>query len=285
MAISYRALNRTRRAAQLATLALLVAIPLLNAAGSHWLVGTLYSLSIGPVDLADPAMALQTVLLTGSVYLPLLVAAALPIGLALLLGRVFCSWACPYNTLAEWADGLERRLIRKRWSRKHRRAVVSNPRPLLYWGIFGGLLLATLALGFPLLAHLSAPGVLSSQLSQGLLGMGVGIEVALVGGLLAAELAVGRRFWCKYACPVGATLSLFRAPRTLRVVADRQACRCPSGGEACRVACPLGLDPRAGGLQPCCFNCGQCLAACQKTRRSALRFSFGRSGGPLEGAA
>jgi ferredoxin-type protein NapH len=273
-ATGYRTLNRARRVAQVAMLAVLVAIPLLSAAGIHWLIGTLYALSIGPLDIADPAMALQTLLLTRSVYLPLLLAAALPVALALVLGRVFCSWLCPYNTLAEWADGLQRRFFRKRWARLRRRAPAANPRPAVYWGIFGGLLVLTLLAGLPLLAFLSAPGILSSQLSQAMLGAGVGLELALVGGVLAAEIAVARRFWCKYACPVGATLALCHTRWTLRIRREPAACACRVGGEACRAVCPLGLAPTAGEVHPYCFNCGACLAACEKVRNHALTFAF-----------
>lgn len=274
---SYRTLNRTRQLFQLLAVVFLVAIPVLNWLGVHWLLGTLYSLSIGALDIADPAMAIQSVLLTGSVYVPLLLAAALPAVLALAFGRVFCSWVCPYNTLLDWLDRLESRVLRKRWVGKHRRDAGGNPRRVIYWTIFGALLVAALAMGLPVLAYLSAPGILSSQLSQGILGMGVGLELALVALLLAAEVAIARRLWCTYACPVGAALSLFRVPWTLHVAHDEARCTCPAGAAPCSVACPLGLVPReAGSLAPSCYNCGSCVAACEKSRRGALSFSFTR---------
>ncbi|MFW6330308.1 MAG: 4Fe-4S binding protein [Gemmatimonadota bacterium] len=278
---SYRRLNTARKAFQVLAVAFLVAVPILNWLGVHWLLGTLYSLSIGELDIADPAMALQTVLLTGTFWVPLLLAAAIPVLLALVFGRVFCSWICPYNTLIEWMDGLEKRVFRSRWLKKRRRPAEGNPRRAIYWTIFGGLLLATLLAGLPLLAWLSAPGILSSQLSQGILGMGLGLELVLVLGLLVLEVAIARRFWCKYACPVGATLALARAPWTLHVAHDDERCGCPRGAEACHIACPLGLQPRAAeSLAPYCYNCGSCVAACEKTRRGALRFSFARESNP-----
>lgn len=274
---SYRSLNRARQLFQVLALLFLVAVPVLNWLGVHWLLGTLYSLSIGALDIADPAMALQSILLTGSFYIPLLLAAALPVVLALAFGRVFCSWVCPYNSLMDWLDRAEGKLFRKRWLRGHRRDPGGNPRRAIYWAVFGALLLAMLVVGVPLLAYLSAPGILSSALSQGILGMGVGLELALVALLVVAELAIARRVWCKYACPVGATLSLARVPWTLHVAHDSERCTCPAGAAPCSIACPLGLVPReAGRLAPYCYNCGSCVAACEKTRRGALSFSFSR---------
>jgi ferredoxin-type protein NapH len=288
--LTYRNLDRTRRGVQLLVVLFLIAVPVLNWLGVQWVLGTLYSMSIGGLDIADPAMALQTVLLTGELFLPLLLAALLPVVLALALGRVFCSWACPFNTLHEWAAAGRRRLRKllpeplrsARWlvEPAPRGAAAGNggpprnPRPWVYWSVYAGLLVAVLVVGLPLLAWLSAPGILSSQLSQAILGMGVGLELGLVALLLVVELSLARRFWCKYLCPVGATLALCHTRRTLHVARTEERCGCKAGGEACRHACPLGLLPAEAGALPYCFNCGVCIAACEKTRRGALHFSF-----------
>jgi ferredoxin-type protein NapH len=274
--VTYRTLDRLRRITQVAALLFVAAIPVLGVLGIHKLLGTLYSVSIGPVDIVDPALALQTVLLSRELYVPLLLAAAIPAALALVFGRVFCSWACPFNTLHDWAASVRRRVVRRRPAAGA--GVPANPRPVLYWGIFAGLLALVLATGLPLFVWLSPPGILTSQFSHAVFGLGVGLELGLVAALLVAEVTLARRWWCKYACPVGATLSLFRTPRTLRVVRDAAACTCRPGGEACRVECPLELKPDLVNIQPYCFNCGSCLRVCEKTKRSALRFSFGPAG-------
>jgi ferredoxin-type protein NapH len=273
--ISYRALNRTRTGVQVLAVAFLVAVPVLNWLGVHWLLGTLYSLSIGGLDIADPAMALQSFLLTRSVYVPLLLAVVIPVGIALAFGRVFCSWICPYNTIHDWLDRIERRVLRGRWLRRHRRVAGRNPRRAVYWAVFATLLIVTALVGLPVLAYLSAPGILSSQLSRAILGPGVGPELALVAALMGLEVVIARRVWCTYACPVGATLALFRTPRTLRVIHHEARCTCPAGASPCTVACPLGLVPRRDEtLAPYCYTCGACVAACEKTRRGALSFGF-----------
>ena len=37
----------------------------------------------------------------------------------LLGGRTFCSWACPYHLLAEWAEILHLKLVEKKWVTDH----------------------------------------------------------------------------------------------------------------------------------------------------------------------
>lgn len=282
--ISYHTVNRVREGVQLVALLFLLAVPVLNLLGVHAIVGTLYAISIGPLDIADPAMVLQTVLLTREVYVPLLLAAVVPVVLALLFGRVFCSWMCPYNTLLEWVDR-GRRFSKRGWLKAHQRTPAANPRPVWYWTIFAGLVAATVVVGLPLLGYLSAPGLLSSQAAQAILGLGVGLELALVGSLLAVEAVAGRRLWCTYGCPVGAMLAVFRTRWTLRLARDPSRCTCKTGAEPCHLACPLGLTPNRGDVYPYCFNCGLCAAACEKTRKGALDLQIGRRAPSIPAAA
>ncbi|MCP4399094.1 MAG: 4Fe-4S binding protein, partial [bacterium] len=127
---TYQRLNWGRRIVQILALLFLVAVPLLNSIGVHWIVGTLYSFSIGELDVVDPLMALQTILLTKTVYLPLLFAVLVPLGLTLIFGRVFCSWICPKNTFSDCLDALSVSLF-KHSRPPHAPATVNNPSALL----------------------------------------------------------------------------------------------------------------------------------------------------------
>lgn len=160
--LSYRKLHRLRSAVQVFSLLFLFAVPVLNLLGVHTILGTLYSLSVGGLDITDPLMALQTILLTEQIYLPLLLGVILPVLLAFVFGRVFCSWMCPQNTLSEWLDALLKRFWKEPWQQAHRRPIVKNPPPLVYWAVFAALLIATLLASFPLLSYFSLPGIISS---------------------------------------------------------------------------------------------------------------------------
>lgn len=270
----YRRLNRYRRWVQVLSLLLFAAIPVLNGYGIHTLIGTLYSLSIGDLDIADPVMVLQTVLLSRQIYVPLLLAVWVPVVIAWLFGRVFCSWVCPQNTLSEWIDAVQQRLFARRWKQVHHFKYGKNPHAAWYWLIFGLLILLTAVLGVPLLAYLSAPGIITSSLSQAILQHHVGVEILLVLGVLVVEAAIFRRFWCKYGCPVGAGLALFQGRRSLRVHFNSDLCDCKPGTAPCYAECPLHLAPKeTATLYPYCFNCGLCVTFCEKAGR-ALTFGF-----------
>lgn len=276
---SQRRLQRVRRVVQVAALLLPVVIAGLIHLEQRQILGSYYALSIGPVDFVDPLMALQAQLLTLSWVGSLVVATLIPVGLALVLGRVFCGWACPYNTLLEAWASLERRW----WPARHRRqrraaSEAGNPRPVLVWGVFVAMILATVLLGFPLLSYLSPPGLLSSQTTQVLLGMGVGLELGLVGLLAAVEISLGRRWWCRQLCPVGTALGVFHTPVSLRVQHDADRCNCRALTEPCHLACPVDLVPKREHLYPSCLQCGLCLRACEATGYGALRFAFGPAG-------
>lgn len=91
----YQRLNRIRQAVQMLTLLLFTAIPILIGFGIDSIRGTLYALSVFGLDVADPLLVLQTILLTKEVYVPLLLAAAIPIALALIFSRVFAVGCAP----------------------------------------------------------------------------------------------------------------------------------------------------------------------------------------------
>ena len=93
-----------RRCAQTLTALVFCLLPWLNAPGAHQFTlisGSLFALDLGGLPFADPVAALQ-VAVGGFAPAPrLLLGAVLSLGLALLLGRVFCSWICPYGFFSE----------------------------------------------------------------------------------------------------------------------------------------------------------------------------------------
>ncbi len=281
----YHRLNRLRQVTQILSLLFFIAIPILNGMGFHALLGTLYSLSVGGLDIADPLMVLQTILLTKALYLPLLLAALLPIVLALIFGKVFCSWMCPQNTISEWIDAVEKKIFPKRWRRVHHFKRGKNPRAVWYWLILSFLLILVPIFGIPLLSYLSAPGMITSAISQGLLRMGVGLEIAIVLSIFVSEAALFRRWWCKYVCPVGAFLALFRTRKTLQLAHTSALCDCKPGTAPCYSVCPLQLAPKeTATVYPYCFNCGVCVAFCENTGNQALSLQFGTVKKPEENA-
>lgn len=273
----YKRLNRIRKIVQVLVILFFILIPILNGFDINFVLGTLYSLSIGELDITDPVMVLQTILLTKNIYVPLLIAALLPIIIAFIFGKVFCSWICPHNTVTEWITSLQKKWFSKRWRREHHYKRGKNPNAVFYWTILAVLSIAMLILGFPLLSYLSFPGIITTSISQGILNMSIGIEILLIVLILMVEAALFRRFWCKYACPVGAFLALFRNRNTMHVSFDSAICNCKAGTTPCYSTCPLHLAPKElPTLYPYCINCGLCISFCENAGR-ALSLQFGDS--------
>ncbi len=258
-----------RRTVQLLSLAGMVAVPLLNSRGINAVSGSFYSVEIGRLLLTDPLIAIQPLLATMTIDATLLASALIPAGLALVLGRVFCSWVCPQNTLSELSDAVGTRL-------GGRRFFAPTPGPLVRYTVLAVILAITLLYGFPLASLLSAPGIISVQTARFIYEGTVGLELVLIGGIILAELFLVRRVWCNHLCPVGSMLSLFRFKKTMRVVMAEEGEHACIHCRECAKACQLGLNPMGGEIAPQCHNCGACIDACQEMtgERRPLSFRF-----------
>ena len=272
-------LMAVRRAVQVLVAAVVCALPWLNAAGWRGMAGSFFALDFLGLPFADPVGAAQVAAMG---FLPagrLLGGAMLSLAAALLLGRVFCSWGCPYGFLSELLYAL-------RWRRAGAGLVVRQA----FWGkilllVLG--LVAALGAGFPVLGIVSLPGELS--LLPVLVWQGDGAWLLLGAAAvpliaLLLEFATGKRLWCRFVCPQsvllgGAAHCLPKGAPGLRI--DWQAAKCScKGASPCQQACSLDLNPRrrGGPARHDCTHCGDCVKACAGYG-TALKWSVKKSGG------
>jgi ferredoxin-type protein NapH len=257
-------LRRCRRAVQLGFLILMFLIPLLNLYEIYSITGTYYAINVGGLGIADPVVIFQAVFAAGELTVPLLSAALFPVILALIFGRLWCGWMCPYHLLADCTAWLRSRITHHRSGRKTLRANVSRFTVLLIGTVVAG------AIGIPVLNYFSAPGILSTEAMIFVKERSVSLEFAFIAALLLLEISLLPRFWCRSFCPTGAFLSLLKTPYTLMVENTTKQLTSSCCKEShCAEICPMGLEPFREAANLLCTNCGLCVDACPSKR---LRF-------------
>ncbi|ADU65493.1 4Fe-4S ferredoxin iron-sulfur binding domain protein [Desulfurispirillum indicum S5] len=263
-----------RRLVQFSVVFFIFLIPFLNTLKIHFAKGTFYSLDIGELAMADPIAIFQVMLASTSISAAMLASLAIPLLLMVILGRVWCSWACPYYLISDGIAALRRKLGLP----EHNASTMCPSRranAFRFGFLLAGMVLVGVA-GVPVLNLILPPGILSSQ-ALVLVKFGyITFEMALIFALIMIEL-LRPRFWCRLFCPTGTCLSAFKTQRGIHITLDPT--QCTQCGQ-CQSACPMGLDPRRQGHDPLCHNCGECIDVCRQSsgKSCALFFSMGTQG-------
>lgn len=259
-----------RRTAQILTVFAIFFIPLLNVYELYFVKGTFISMDIGDAAMADPLAVFQSMLAAGRVNEYMLGSVIIPVVLMLLLGRVWCSWFCPYYLCAELMTWLRKKLKMKPYKPVYKDTVPFRQSKFRYIFLFIGLVLMCIA-GVPILNLISAPGIISTQAMLIVKFHYVTFELVFVLVLLVLELFYFR-FWCRLFCPTGTFLSFFRWKRGMTVEKVRSEC---SDCLSCVRSCPMMINPMTMGASSHCNNCGDCVDICPDNRKEdTLKFTF-----------
>lgn len=257
--------NRRRLCVQTLAFSLILINPFLNYyLHINFVQGWYQSIGIGRLWFVSPLEGMESILVSKVLYLPLIIGMLLPVMLAFLLGRVFCSWVCPINFLSGIVDRLA-----AVFTKTGRKDIWLLPRYLLWFALLLEILLA-MVMGAPLFVFMSPPGLVGRELMLLVFFHTVAVEGLIILIVLTLNL-ITRRFYCRYLCPLGGLLALLGVKRRLQVQQDKTACtKC----RQCDRACPLGLEPSKGeSASVYCWNCGNCVDAC---RFKAMDFTWRR---------
>ncbi|MDQ5909114.1 MAG: hypothetical protein QG599_1208 [Pseudomonadota bacterium] len=212
------------------------------------------------------------------VFVPILLLAAVFLGIARRWGRLYCGWLCPHFSVVETINQLVRKASGKPsiWDKKPGPPYHPDGTPALsdwrYWW-----LAIPLALGFAflwavaLLTYLLPPTEVYGNLFHGTLTRNQALFIGVATLVLFLEFTFARHLFCRYACAVGMFQSLaWMTNRQAMVVGyQRERARdCASCESFCDHACPMRLKPRnIKRLMFACTQCGQCIDACHTVQR------------------
>jgi polyferredoxin len=217
----------------------------------------------------DPLVAIGTILTTHTLYAPLLWALGTVI-LTIILGRFFCSWACPFGSLHHFVGYLanqSKTAAQKIKLNRYRKAQCIKYFVLvvfLFMAAFPSLS-ATLQTGLldpiPLVSRSFNLAVLAitdrafniiSASPRFYEGAWLIFTIFLAAVLL--NLVVPR-FYCRFVCPLGALFAIISRFAVWRIGKNKSEC---SNCKLCEQVCEGGCEP-AGQIRisECvlCFNC------------------------------
>ena len=186
------------------------------------------------------------------------------LGVSLVAGRAFCGWLCGLGAIqdfvAEWTRKLlgERRHVRGKQSKAllplRLPAVVDRPLRHAKYLVLAIILITSLYAAFPPLREFCPVRAVFSLKMTSLLWLTLGLF--LTGSILV------ERFWCKYFCPLGATLAIFNKISPVRLVTNTN--RCNNCGR-CDIECSMGIEDVPHNLDhPECVRCLECLNTCAR---------------------
>ncbi len=203
-------------------------------------------------------------------------------------GTVFCGWACPQNTMAEWANHMTHKLLGKRAEVSltgEAPTVAAAKNKALNWTLLG-LSFTGAAMFFALLPllYFYPPDVIWSFLIfrtdprlAGSLHWIYSIWVLMI----LLDIAILRHFWCRFACVYRVWQHSFKTKETLHVLYDASRSDECEKCNYCVTACFIELDPRKTEMYDSCINCGDCIDACNRLHAKKggvglLKFELGQ---------
>jgi polyferredoxin len=183
--------------------------------------------------------------------------------LTLVASRGFCGWICPFGSVQEWLGLLGKKLLKKKfnptgaWDRRLR---------YLKYVILAGIIGLTWHLG-TLVFRAYDPFLAFFHLGMGMDEMPWAYAILAV--VLAGSLWI-ERFFCKYACPLGAVIGLIAKVGLTRIHRDPADCK---SCNLCQKQCHAHVDFLSVTTirDAECNHCMDCVVDCPKPNVLTLR--------------
>lgn len=205
--------------------------------------------------------SLLTYLTTGEflkrIFLSSFTLLAIVIIFTIFFGRVFCGYFCPLGALQEIIRGLGRKLGLKKDLELP--VVVDKYARYLKYIILLVIIVLSYQLGDLVFRNYDP--------YNALMHLGNEWEEKVYGYIILIILLITSLFtkslWCRYFCPLGASLGIFKKISFFRLKRDKNTCVSCSH---CNYTCPAGLDVQNSDSvkSPDCISCLNCVSECPK---------------------
>lgn len=215
--------------------------------------GMTWSIRIMGIPFTDPVAALSVLAKDHRWGVGFALGLIVPLTLALLFGRVFCSYIC-LASLLFFSIARLRRLLEKFFYFPD----ISINRGFA-WGVLFGGLGAAVWLGHGiwslLLPYFAVGQTIFHGIAYGTLSVALG--AIIVFSLL--DLCLGKQFSCRYVCPTGRLLGFIGRKSYFSI--RRDASQCLTSCQSCIDVCPMKVSPKMDETVDCSM-CGECLVIC-----------------------
>jgi polyferredoxin len=189
--------------------------------------------------------------------------------ISLLMKRAFCAWLCPVGTLSEylWKAGRKlfgRNLALPRWLDIPLRSI--KYLLLAFFVVIIGNMSAAALEDFMVQPY----GILADvKMLHFFIHMST-TALAVIAVLMLLSVFI-KNFWCRYACPYGAVMSLASLASPLTIRRDTQSCvDCGKCAKACPQDLPVDRLIQIRSIE--CTACLECVAVC--ATENALHFAL-----------
>ena len=173
---------------------------------------------------------------------------------ALVLGRFWCGWACPFGTIQDLVV----------WVRRRGEFIELRRFPWPGFVVLAGAMIAAVIMADTMFCKVCPAGSLFAAIPQWFasrdeftFGTFFYVHLGTLAAALIAFILVGR-FWCRYLCPLGiGVFGVFNKVSFLKVKPDMDRCG------KCMDICPVKIsEPEDIENSMDCIRCGKCIDAC-----------------------
>lgn len=215
--------------------------------------GMTWSIRLGGVPFTDPVAALSVLAKSHRWELGFALGLIVPLTLALLFGRVFCSYICPASLLFFAISRLRRLVAKFFWLPEF-----SLNRGFC-WGILAGGIAAAVWIGHGVWTLVLPYFALGQTLFHGIAYGAISFSLGSLVVFSLLDLIMGKQFTCRYVCPTGRLLGAIGTKSVFALKRDAKACldSCTS----CVDVCPMKVAPKIDETVDCSM-CGECLTIC-----------------------